>query len=100
MHWGDRYLADGHPPPTIWRHTCGHTLTPQVTCDSCVQPVAPGTLVRAADAGHPATTRRIDLGRVSRRLADDSAAFSGAPSRLTSSNPASCPENGRHRIDS
>lgn len=47
MHWGDRYLADGSPPPTVWTHTCGHQLTPQVTCASCAQPVTPGTLVRA-----------------------------------------------------
>lgn len=50
MHWGDRHLAGGQPPPTVWTHTCGHTLTPQVTCQSCAQPVAPGTLVRVAGA--------------------------------------------------
>lgn len=49
MHFGDRHLAAGHPPPTVWRHTCGHTLTPQVTCGNCGEPVAPGTLVRSVD---------------------------------------------------
>jgi DNA-binding HxlR family transcriptional regulator len=51
MHWGDRYLAGGQPPPTVWTHTCGHALTPQVICESCEQPAAHGTLVRAEDAG-------------------------------------------------
>ncbi len=49
MHWGDRYLADSQPPPAVWTHTCGHTLTPQVTCENCARPVTPGSLVRAAD---------------------------------------------------
>jgi DNA-binding HxlR family transcriptional regulator len=48
MHWGDHYLANGSPPPTVWTHTCGQHLTPQVTCQSCAQPVIPGSLVRAA----------------------------------------------------
>lgn len=52
MHWGDRYLAGGSPPPTVWTHTCGQRLTPQVTCTGCAQPVTPGTLVRA----YPTTT--------------------------------------------
>ncbi|MFC6599922.1 winged helix-turn-helix transcriptional regulator [Kitasatospora paranensis] len=46
MHWGDRHLAGGQPPPTVWTHTCGHTLTPRVTCESCTRPVEPDSLVR------------------------------------------------------
>ena len=47
MHWGDRYLAGGSPPPAVWTHTCGQHLTPRVTCASCAQPVTPGALTRA-----------------------------------------------------
>ena len=50
MHFGDRHLAGGNPPPVVWTHTCGHTLAPQVTCESCGESVAPGTLGRALDA--------------------------------------------------
>jgi DNA-binding HxlR family transcriptional regulator len=47
MEWGNRYLSEGHPPPATWTHTCGHDLTPKVTCAHCAAPVEPGSLARA-----------------------------------------------------
>jgi DNA-binding HxlR family transcriptional regulator len=47
MHWGDRHLSGGQPPPVVWTHTCGHAMTPLLTCEHCAGPVGPGTLTRA-----------------------------------------------------
>jgi hypothetical protein len=47
MHWGDRHLSDDRPPPRVWTHSCGHTMTPEVVCHACAQPVVTGTLTRA-----------------------------------------------------
>ena len=51
MAWGDRYLSGGKPPPATWTHTCGHDLTPQLTCAHCAEPVGPGSLALAGRDG-------------------------------------------------
>jgi DNA-binding HxlR family transcriptional regulator len=38
MQWGDRHLADGHPPLT-YRHRCGADLDPVLVCGACGEPV-------------------------------------------------------------
>ena len=43
MRWGDRYLAGDDGPPLVLEHQCGHRLGAQLVCESCGEPVAPGT---------------------------------------------------------
>jgi DNA-binding HxlR family transcriptional regulator len=38
MDWGDKHLADGHPPST-YRHRCGADLEPVLICQTCGEPV-------------------------------------------------------------
>jgi DNA-binding HxlR family transcriptional regulator len=42
MDWGDRYVTEGEPP-TVWEHECGAVLRPRTVCDSCGEPLRPGT---------------------------------------------------------
>jgi DNA-binding HxlR family transcriptional regulator len=42
MRWGDRYLAGDDGPPRILQHRCGHRLIPQLTCETCGEPLHPG----------------------------------------------------------
>ncbi|HEX5405174.1 MAG TPA: helix-turn-helix domain-containing protein [Pseudonocardiaceae bacterium] len=38
MEWGDRFATDGEPP-TVWQHSCGAELHPQVVCAHCGEQV-------------------------------------------------------------
>jgi DNA-binding HxlR family transcriptional regulator len=39
--WGDRWVTPPGGPPVLFRHrACGHTLTPQVACSHCGEPIA------------------------------------------------------------
>jgi DNA-binding HxlR family transcriptional regulator len=44
MAWGDRHLPTEGPAPTVFRHSCGQELTPEVTCSCCGEPADPGSL--------------------------------------------------------
>lgn len=36
MRWGDTWLAEGHGPPVVLRHTlCGQDFTPEALCTAC-----------------------------------------------------------------
>ncbi|MGP4015967.1 winged helix-turn-helix transcriptional regulator [Saccharopolyspora sp. 5N708] len=41
MAWGDRYVTTG-PPPTIWEHSCGAELHPEIVCAHCGEPLGQG----------------------------------------------------------
>ena len=43
MRWGDTYLAGQDGPPLVLEHRCGHRLAAQLVCESCGEPVAPGS---------------------------------------------------------
>ncbi len=36
--WGDRYLSGRQGPPSTFEHSCGHTLTTRLVCESCGEP--------------------------------------------------------------
>jgi len=40
--WGDKWAVDA--PPSVFRHTCGHTLDPAVVCRHCGEEVDPDDL--------------------------------------------------------
>jgi DNA-binding HxlR family transcriptional regulator len=40
--WGDRHLAGADGPPLLLTHSCGHTLTARLICESCGEPVVFG----------------------------------------------------------
>jgi DNA-binding HxlR family transcriptional regulator len=46
MRWGDRYLAGDDGPPVVLQHHCGQILVPQLTCQSCHEPLHPGHVTR------------------------------------------------------
>jgi DNA-binding HxlR family transcriptional regulator len=47
MTWGDRWMADGTPPPVQLRHSdCGHATTPTLTCSACGEPLDPRAVTK------------------------------------------------------
>ncbi len=43
LRWGDRWLSDGGPPPlTLIHRGCGKAVSPEIACDHCGEPLAPG----------------------------------------------------------
>jgi DNA-binding HxlR family transcriptional regulator len=38
MEWGDTYVTEG-PPPTVWEHDCGSSLSTKTVCATCGDPV-------------------------------------------------------------
>lgn len=44
MAWGDRHLSAEGPLPTVFRHSCGETLSPEVTCACCGESAEPASL--------------------------------------------------------
>jgi DNA-binding HxlR family transcriptional regulator len=82
--WGDRWARPAEGSPITFRHACGETVTPVLTCPHCGEPatgdsltaepgpgarVAPGTTIIAALAGAPAAGAPTGAG----------AALAGAP---------------------
>jgi DNA-binding HxlR family transcriptional regulator len=45
--WGDRHLAGADGPPAVFTHRCGHVLSARLVCESCGEPVVPGSSRRA-----------------------------------------------------
>ncbi|MGI9592127.1 MAG: winged helix-turn-helix transcriptional regulator [Myxococcota bacterium] len=42
LRWGDRWLAEGEQPPlTLIHRGCGKTITPEIACDHCGEPLDP-----------------------------------------------------------
>jgi DNA-binding HxlR family transcriptional regulator len=47
MTWGDRWMANGEPPPVQLRHTaCGHRTTPTLNCSVCGDSIDPRDMQR------------------------------------------------------
>ena len=47
MAWGDRWMANGAPPPVPLRHTtCGHVTTPTLTCSACGDEIQPHAMTK------------------------------------------------------
>ena len=47
MAWGDRWMADGDPPPVQLVHrACGQPTTPTFVCSACGDPVDPRAMTR------------------------------------------------------
>jgi DNA-binding HxlR family transcriptional regulator len=52
MEWGDRYVTQGEPP-TVWEHECGAVLHPRTVCETCGEPLRPGSARPLRIGGHP-----------------------------------------------
>ncbi|MFC0431408.1 helix-turn-helix domain-containing protein [Kutzneria buriramensis] len=52
MAWGNDHVTAG-PPPTVWEHSCGHELRPQVVCAHCRQEVELGDSRAVRLGGRP-----------------------------------------------
>ncbi len=52
LRWGDRWLAEGEPPPlTLIHKGCDHAVTPSLTCSHCGEPLDPGNTRARMRAG-------------------------------------------------
>jgi DNA-binding HxlR family transcriptional regulator len=56
MHWGDRHLAGAAGPPLILEHQCGHSLSAQLVCEACGEPVRAGSTRPAGPVSRPPDT--------------------------------------------
>jgi DNA-binding HxlR family transcriptional regulator len=53
MAWGDRYVLPHEEPPTVFRHSCGQPVRPQVTCACCGEAADPASLTAVRIGGKP-----------------------------------------------
>jgi DNA-binding HxlR family transcriptional regulator len=52
LRWGDRWLTAGEPPPlTLIHRGCGKTISPEIACDHCGEPLHPGNTRARMRAG-------------------------------------------------
>jgi DNA-binding HxlR family transcriptional regulator len=62
LRWGDRWAMDDQPgPPVILTHSCGHDITPEFSCPSCGEAIAPRAM-RWRYADHVPTDQRVVVG--------------------------------------
>jgi DNA-binding HxlR family transcriptional regulator len=56
VRWGDRWMDQGKGPPVVYRHnSCGHVMTPVLSCPDCGEVLEPRAVTPLAGPGLGAT---------------------------------------------
>ncbi len=67
VRWGDRWMDQGKGPPVVYRHnSCGHVMTPVLSCPDCGEAIDPREVTPMAGPGlrgHKAVSAGIPAGR-------------------------------------
>jgi DNA-binding HxlR family transcriptional regulator len=50
--WGDQWVFAGRPPVWLTHQTCGHLLTPILTCSACAEPISRTDIEFSTSATH------------------------------------------------
>jgi len=58
VRWGDRWMDQGQGPPVVYRHnSCGHVMTPVLSCPDCGELIDPRQVTPMAGPGLGAPRR-------------------------------------------